>query len=226
MKTELKPIEIIHGVLSGKDDELVREQFIKYFGREIALFEKVMADAYEHWRNFDAKFSKTEDSAIVTALLLKVVSGHLISFRLLITGYWVAAGNTQRQVFEGCAMAIIASKHEWPYLKKYLENRFSTNKAIDVLIKRREELNIRKEAVLLLENAISKYDGLSHPTLFSLTEMMSLDGKHNVYIGTSFDYAKFKGYKKEIDGRIAFAKIIGNIIYGVGRNMGSWNLKS
>lgn len=226
METELKSIEIIHEVLTGKDDEEVREQFIKYFSSEIAQFEKVMADVYEHWRTFDAQFSKTEDSATVTALLWTVVRGHIISFRLLITGYWVAAGNTQRQVFEGCAMAIIASKYGWPYLKKYLDNQFSTNKAIDVLRRRRGELNIGKEGLLNLEKAINFYDGLSHPTRFALADMMSLDGTHKLYIGASFDDAKIKGYKKEIEGRIGFAKIINNIISGVDKNMKSWNLKS
>jgi hypothetical protein len=224
LETELKSIEIIHEVLTGKDDEKVCQQFMKNFGSEIAQFEKVMANVYEHWTNFDAKFSKTEDSALVTALLLKVVNGHIMSFRLLITGYWVAAGNTQRQVFEGCAMTIIASKYEWPYLKRYMENRFSINKAIDVLKRRWEELNIRKEAVMKLENGIIFYDGLSHPTLLTLTEMLAIDGSHNVYIGTCFDSLKIEGYKKEIEGRIRFAKILNNMISGVQKNMRSWNL--
>lgn len=225
MKTEMKSIEIIHEVLTGKDDEEVRKQFMKCFSSEIAQFEKVMADAYDHWRTFDAQFSKTEDSATVTALLWTVVRGHIISFRLLISGYWVAAGNTQRQVFEGCAMTIVASKHGWPYLKKYLDNRFSTNKAIDVLKRRRGELNIGKEGLSILEKSINFYDGLSHPTRLALADIMSLDGTHKVYIGASFDNAKIKGYKKEIDGRVGFARTINNIISGVEKNMRAWNLK-
>jgi len=128
--------ELIHNAILGKEEEKIQSEFLKPFAHEIESFETVMTDLYDRFRDFDTRFSKTEETATVTALLFSILHGHLGSMSLLISGHLIPAGNIERQVIESIAMWILSSRADWPYREKYMQGRFSTDRAISITARR------------------------------------------------------------------------------------------
>lgn len=218
----ITPRELIHNAILGKDEEKVQTEFLRRFGHEIESFETAMTELYDRFRDFDTRFSKTEETATVTALLFSILYGHLVSMRLLISGHLIPAGNIERQVIESIAMWILSSRIDWPYLKKYMQGQFSTDRSVSILLKRSGELGLNKKALLQIQKAFQFFHKLSHPTRLALAHMIALDGTGNYYLVSGFDKSKVFGYKKEIHLRLSLAISLLSAFALVSGNMSKW----
>ena len=110
----------------------------------------------------------------------------------------------------------------WPYRREDREGRFSANKAIDAVFRRRKDLQLNRSALDTLKKARSFYHGLSHATMFSMNDIMSIGGSGEIFLGASFDEAKLPFYRQEVAARVSLARTLSNVIDGVGVNMIDW----
>lgn len=219
--TSLKPTEAIHEVVFGVGDDAVRQQFIKHFGGKIAEFERIMAAAYERWKDFEAQFAKDRDSASVVWSLFVVVARMLLSMKLLMLGHVALSGAAKRQVLEALAQAFLFAKRGLPYLKQAREGRFSSNKALGIAVKRSADLNLNQDALDALVEARDFYNKLSHATILAMGDVVDLDGTGS-HLGASFDEAKLPFYRDELTASLSLAKTLTNAIEGVARHMREW----
>ena len=197
----------------------VREQYLLRFRHELEEFVAVMASTYLHWKKFDKTLGGSEERAHISALLYGTINSHVVSMSLLIGGYLIPSGNIQRQALESAAMALLCSKPELGFLKRYMEEKYSTNKAVRDVVKHHEALHLNKSALKTLVKNRSFYDKFSHPTFMTLASVLGLSKPGPLFFGSSFDEGKLSGYAKEIRSKINFARIINNIIDGVWQNL-------
>lgn len=199
--------------------EDVLQNFLAEFANEIEDFINVMTVAYDAWKSFDSKISGDEELAHISSLVYGAINLHAISMHLLISGFLIAAGNTQRQVLESIAMAFLGSKRNLGYLHRYANNKFSTNKAVDLVIKKHKILNLNHDALIILRRSRNFYNKLSHPTIMTVASHISLENRGVTFFGASFDGAKRDIYRKEISSRINLAKTFVNFIIGIEQNL-------
>lgn len=204
-------------VLDFPEDILKKYQ--KEFSGELDEFIKVMAGAYDEWRAFDAVISGDKGLAHISSLIYGALNLHAIAMHLLITGFLIAAGNTQRQVLESIAMAFLASKRNLGYLNRYANNKFSTNKAVDLVIKKYKILNLNHDALKTLKKSRNFYNKFSHPTMMTAATYISFENPGDLFFGASFDVSKRENYRKEISSRINLAKVFINFIDGIKINL-------
>jgi len=201
--------------------EQLRLAYLKHFEKEINDFTEVMSDAYLSWKKFDSEISKTEEKAYISALLFGTINLHTISMKLLINGFFIPAGNAQRQALECAAMALLCSKPSLEFLKKYMKGHYSSNKAVRDVVKHHKKLGLNREALKALERNRTFYDKFSHPTYMTIAASIGMAEPGRLDFGAAFDEAKLPFYAKEINSKVNFAKIISNIIEGVRNNLGT-----
>ena len=199
--------------------ENIREQFYLHFSDQIESFTKSMTSAYLKWKSFDKKIQESEEMAHISSLIYTAINSHVISMKLLITGYLIAAGNTFRQTLESSAMALLCSNSQLGILNKYMEGKYSTTKAVRDLVRNHKKLSLSREALKALENNIKFYDKFSHTTHMTIASCIGFHQNNSLSFGAQFDRAKFPFYEKEINSRANFARIIINIIEGVELNI-------
>lgn len=182
-----------------------------------------MTSVYESWQQFDKTFTRDQDqdSATVVGTLFAIIVRIILSMKLLMTGHITLAGAANRQVIEAIALALLFSKRGLPYLRESWEGGFSVNKAVDILYKNRNSLNLNKKALDIMKKNRDFYHKLSPPTILAMGDTMSLEGA-GIYLGASYDVAKLPFYKKEVNSRVNLAKILVNVIEGVTRQMREW----
>lgn len=212
----------IHEIVFGIGDDGVRQRFAEHFGSELEEFERVMVTVYGRWQDFEREFAKDRDSATVVGSLYVVVARMLLSMKLLVLGHIALSGATKRQVFEALAQAVLFSKKGFPYLRQAWEGRFSSNRAIDIVVKRSAELNLNSEALDSLVKARNFYNKLSHATIVAMVDVIELDGSDS-HLGASFDEEKLPFYRDEVSARISFAKTLTNAIEGIAGHMREWS---
>ena len=122
-------------------------------------------------------------------------------------------------VLESIAMAFLASKRNLGYLHRYSNNKFSTNKAVDLVIKKHKILNLNHDALIILKKSRDFYNKFSHPTMMTVATYISFENPDNLFFGASFDAAKRENYEKEIFSRISLANTFINIIDGIKFNL-------
>jgi len=211
--------EMLRGELLEGSEE-VRNAYLKHFAKEIHDFVDIMSDAYLSWKKLDSEISKTEEQAYISALLFGTINLHTISMKLLINGFFIPAGNTQRQALESAAMALLCSKPSLGFLKRYMHEKYSSNKAVRDVVKHHKKLGLNREALKTLENRRTFYDKFSHPTYMTLAASIGMARPGRIDFGAAFDEAKLPFYSNEINSKVNFAKIISNIIDGVRNNLG------
>lgn len=197
----------------------VAGDFKRRFANELEEFIAVMATAYDKWTEFDSGIGGDTDRAHISSLIYGAINLHAMSMHLLISGFLIAAGNTQRQVLECIAMALLASKRNLGYLKRYIEGKFSTNKAIDVVLKKHKVLNLNQAALQALRVGRNFYNQFSHPTLMTVAAHISMSFPGNLYLGAAYDSAKLPQYTKEVRNRMSLAKTFGNFIEATKQNL-------
>ena len=211
----------IIAVLFGGEDPLIREQFREKYSSELEQFITLMTNAFEEWAKLDKILTKkkTEPDAYISALLYTTLHSHVMSLKLFISGLFVPSGNTQRYAFESVALAFLLSRPSLGIVERYMDDKYSTNKAIRDVVRNHENLSLNRDALKLLETSIKFYDQFSHPTRLSLSGVMNLnENKSQIIFGGAYDKNKEFAYKKEINSKIGFAKILPNIIEGVELN--------
>ena len=211
-------VRIVSEELLGDTDQ-AREQYLSHFRPELEEFVAAMASIYLHWKEFDKTVGGSEERAHISALLYGTMNSHVVSMKLLISGYLIPSGNTQRQALESAAMALLCSKPELGFLKRYMEEKYSTNKAVRDVVKHHEALHLNKSALKTLVKKRSFYDKFSHPTFMTLASVLGLSKPGPLFFGSSFDEGKLSAYAKEIRSKLSFARIINNIIDGAWQNL-------
>jgi len=214
--------EFAVGIVSDEllgDTNQVRSKFLKHFQSELEQFIAAMAASYLHWKKFDKTVDGNEERAHISALLYGAINAHVISMKLFISGYFTPAGNTERQALESAAMALLCSKPELGFLRRYMDDKYSSNKAVRDVVKHHKALRLKREALKTLEKNRAFYDKFSHPTFMTLAASIGLSEPGPLFFGAVFDNGKMPFYEKEIRSKLSFAGIINNIIDGVRINL-------
>lgn len=202
-----------------QDDAEVRGRFLAEFGQEVDEFVQLMADAFLDWSTLDGNIGSDEKIGHVSAFVYSAITQHVLSMKLFLSGHIVAAGNLMRQVVESMAMALLCSSASVGVLDKFIRGHFSTQKAIDLVIKHYKKLGLKKEGLKNIQRTQIFYHGYSHPSRFTLASHMSFETKGTLYIGSSFDEGKMELYRKEVGGRLGLAKVFCNFIEAVSHNL-------
>ena len=211
--------DTIKAVLMGIEDPQIRYLFVERYSEQLEKFLDHMAATFIDWRKFDAEVSKDLPGAHISSLLYGAFHTHVVAMKLFISGLMIPAGNSQRYVLESLATALLLSKPNLGFLKLYLENQYSTTKAIRDLRRNAKSLLLKRDALKTLERQSKFYDLSSHPTLLTLGSLMTFNAENPLTVlGGCFDEGKSFAYDKEIASRVSLASIFPNIIYGCRRN--------
>ncbi len=211
--------KILSEILS--DDAEVRSEYIKHFKVPAEAFAQFMADAVTAWRSLDREIGKNENLAYVSALVYTAITLHVQSMKVFFAGQPVAAGNLFRQVVESIALALLCSHKDLSILQRFIEDKFSTNKAIRILRAQAERIGVNEAAVKALEDAQDFYHVYSHPTRLTIANAISAS-EGALYVGASFDHGKLQAYVKEINGRVNLAEVFVSFIEAVKANVAKW----
>ena len=160
--------------------------------------------------------------AHISALIYSAINNHIVSLKLFLSGYIIAAGNLQRQVIETVALALLCSAANLNILDCYIDNKYSTNKAVRDVLRHYDKINLNKNALQVLERSRDFYDEYSHPTQLTLTNLISFSKSGKLYLGATFDEGKLEQYAKELNGRVSLAMVFDNFIDGVKANVEKW----
>jgi len=209
-------LRIVEAETVGDGSE-VRRKYLDLFRDRIPEFLVFMADAVEAWQEFDKNPEKDEQKAHVSALVFGAINGHIVSTNLFLSGHAIPSGNQERQVIESIATALICSDRGLPYLSQYIQETFSTSKAVDHLARHWERLHVHKEAVDTAKEMKVLYDQFSHPTFITVAFNIAT-AQRGVNLGASFDEGKIPQYQQEFARRLSLAKTLVNFIAGVSQN--------
>lgn len=116
----------IHKTISietTKDIPDVRLSFLKKYGNQVNKFIDEMSHAFLKWRSLDSETGENEKKAHVSALVYSAINLHIVSMKLFLSGYIVAAGNLERQVIETIALAILCASKSIDVLERYIQNK-------------------------------------------------------------------------------------------------------
>lgn len=211
--------DMIRHLLLGVDDAGIRHRFIQAYGDRLEVFVGHMANAFLAWERLDAKITKDEPSAHVSALVYGALHTHVVAMKLLLEGLFVPSGNSQRYVLESIATALLISQPSLGYLDRYVRNIYSTTKAIRDVARHADTLRLNRGALATLQQHSKLYDLCSHPTQFASASLMThVPENPQTVLGGHFDEGKTFAYEKEIFSRTSLASNFPDFIYAVGRN--------
>lgn len=210
---------MIRRILLGMEDAEIRYRFLLNYNHQLEDFVGHMVNAFLAWERLDARITKDEPSAHLTALVYGALHTHLVAMKLLLEGLLVPSGNSQRYVLESIATALLLSRPSLGYLDRYVKNTYSTTKAIRDVTKHAKALGLEKSALAILSQRSKLYDLFSHPTQFASASLLTLQAENpQTVLGGHFDEGKALAYDNEISSRTSLASLFPNIIYAVGRN--------
>lgn len=118
--------------------------------------------------------------------------------KLFISGYSIPSGNLIRQTLESLCIAILCSKESLRVHERVDQNKFSPQKAINLVQRNANKLRINKESISVVKKSYEFYHKFSHSSLLALSHNMSLSQKGTLYIGPSFDKEKSPAMKKKL----------------------------
>lgn len=215
-------VEKIRTEITGGLDE-VKEKFMMHFGGDLEQFIDSTAQTFLDWLKLDAASGQDQKKALVSGLVFSAISLHIISMRLFLTGYIVAAGNIQRQVLETIALALVCSCKSLNVIARFEEDTYSSNNAVHDAVRHAAKMNVNKDAMVILRDARDRYHMYSHPSKATLaSEIRFSDEGRAVYVGSSFDEGKLDQYQEEMAGRVNLAKVFTNFVGGVKENIDAW----
>ncbi|RJX36346.1 MAG: hypothetical protein C4525_01320 [Desulfarculus sp.] len=211
--------EILKEITS--DDVEVRAKFLKEFSSRAYEFSDVMGKSLLAWRKFDANIVDNEKLAHISALMFTAISLHIQSMKLFLSGLPIPAGNAFRQVLEIISLALLCSSNQLDVLDRFMQDKYSTQKAVRDVLRHSEGLGLLKEGVAVLQKQQKFYDKYSHPTKMTIASMISFT-EEGIFVGASFDDGKLVAYTKEIRRRVELAKVFVSLIETVKTNVGKW----
>lgn len=220
METLEQAQETIFGELTSEDSE-VRAEYLKHFESDAKMFALYMAQAFNRWREFDGTIEEDEKRAQVSALVYIAIMLNILSMKLFLSGHIVAAGNLSRQVLEGVALALLCSGKELDVLRRFMDNKYSSNDAVRDVLRHREKLSLKGDALDVLKKSQDFYHKYSHVTKLTIATIMSFS-QSGLYVGASFDDGKLDAYKQEVGGRVSLAGVFPNFVDGVMANVSKW----
>lgn len=134
----------------GMEDSEIRHQFVQRYSHQLENFVTHMVTAFSLWEELDSHLSKDIPGAHLSALMYGALHTHLVAMKLLISGLLVPAGNSQRYVLESIATALLASSPELDILVRYIDNKYSTSKAIRDVQRNAKILRLESNALKTL----------------------------------------------------------------------------
>lgn len=182
------------------DDSEVRQEYLKRFGADAKAFAESMAQAFIQWREFDNGVNGDEKRGHVSALVYIAITLNILSMKVVLSGNTVAAGNLFRQVIESIALALLCSGKELDVLKRFMDDKYSSNDSVRDVLRHCGKLSLKGDALEVLKKSQDFYHKYSHVTKMTIAAAMSFSQKGGLYVGASFDDAKLDAYKKEIGG--------------------------
>ena len=126
---------------------------------------------------------------------------HIHSMVLFLSGYMVAAGSLSRQAIESIALALVCSEKDLGILERFMEDRYSTDRAVRDALRHAEKLTLNSDGVKALCDNQKFYSKYSHPTPLTIAAVMSFS-EGDLYVGAAFDEGKIEAYKKEVSSRV------------------------
>lgn len=214
--------ELVLNDLRSKDDE-ARAAFDKEFGDELPKFATATTAALDAWAQFRDTIQDTDERRVaVTAVAFTSINQNISSYKLFMSGYTVASGALFRQVLEGVSLAFLCSAKSLTVLDRFLENKYSPNKAVADLAKHAKKVHVNRAAFQTLVDQYAFYHKYAHLTRLTIAAgaNLSLGGLPNV--GAHFDPGKLVEYGKEVRSRVSFAKTLPNFVRGVAHNVAMW----
>ena len=198
----------------------VRAQFVDQFQGGIEEFTLHLEHASADWQAFRAIIGNDLDKQLMSGFIYLAINSLAVSMHLFLSGFSIAAGNCQRQVIESIAMALLGSKPHLGYLRRFHEGRFTSNKALETVLKKHKLLNVNKDALVSLRTLRDHYHNFSHPTEMTAAMQMSMGVPYELYFGAAYDETKILQYRKELTVRINLAKLLINLIGFVSKTCG------
>ena len=112
------------------DHKEIIAAYLAHFEADLRRFAESMANSLLRWELLDSSILANEKRAYISALLYTTITLHVLSMKLLVSGYTVAAGNLLRQVVETLCVALVCSGKDTGVLDRFMENRYSTKNAV------------------------------------------------------------------------------------------------
>ena len=182
-----------------KDNIDVRNSFLERYSSQTDEFINNMSQAFIAWRSLD---SKTKN-------------------KLFLSGYIVASGNIERQAIETISLAILFSNKHVDIFNRYIQNKYSTNKAVRDLKRHSKGMTVSKDGLDKIERAHKYFHDYSHPSYITIGSNISFQGQ-GMYLGASFDEGKVDFYDKDISGRLSLSAVFTNYITAVESAVSKW----
>ncbi len=204
------------------DDSEVRGEYLKHFEGAAKGFAVSMAKAFVKWRDFNNELKGDERRAYVSALVYVAITLHVLSMKTFLAGQPVAAGNLSRQVLECIALAFLCSGKKLDVLKRFMEDKYSSNDALRDVLRHHKKLSLKGDALEVMKRSQDFYHKYSHVTKMTIAAAMSFSQKRGLYVGASFDDGKLDAYKKENNLRVSLADVFPNFVDGVSANVEKW----
>lgn len=205
----------------SSDEPDVRRSYLERYAKQVDDFGAGMANAVLAWRDLDADSEKDEGRAYVSALVYCAITLHIQSMRLFLSGHPIAAGNLSRQVVEAIALALLCSSKQLTVLRRFIDDKYSTNDAVGDLLKNYKKLGLLKDGVEVLKDAQKFFHKFSHPTKMTITAITSFSA-NGLNVGASFDNGKVAEYDKKVLGRVSLAEVFANFVEAVKANVAKW----
>jgi 3-methyladenine DNA glycosylase AlkD len=221
-ETAAKLRAMVMSQLLSPDTE-ARTAFFELFGADVDVFAASTAKALEKWAAFNNTIAvEDEKRGIVSAVTITAINWHVSSFKLFMSGHTVAAGGLFRQVLESVALALLCSAKGLTVLDRFINDRYSTQKAVDNLIKHQKKVNVKPDVVRALAQAQNVYHKFAHVTKLTIAAGASFSQGTVPIVGAHFDPPKTREYAKEVKARVGFAKVLPSLVDAVEQNVAKW----
>ena len=102
-----------------------------------------------------------------------------------------------------------------------MTGRYSTNNAVRDVLRNATNLGVNDQALKDLAKAKDFYHKYSHPSHLTIASGMAFSNR-GTYVGAAFDEGKLQAYSKEIQFRLALAKVFSSFIDCVKANIAKW----
>lgn len=202
------------------DDSHVRVHYLKLFSSEAEEFSNAMAHSITALHAI-GNHVQDEKSQIVQTLVHTSITSHVLSMKLLLSGHTIAAGNIFRQVIEAIALALLCSNKDLDVLSRFMNDRYSSTKAVRDVLRKWNTLGLDDGAGDQLRETEAAYHEYSHITTLTMAYLIPSSGQ-GIYVGASFDEGKINYYREEVSRRLSLANVFVSFVAGVKKNLAEW----
>jgi hypothetical protein len=195
-----------------QDSETVRAKFDAAFEPEMSAVCAAIDGAVSAEVAVDALLPSTipegprKQHAHCLALIRKVVNDILAAMDALRSGYLDLSHAATRSAMEGFSTAIILNSDP-QVLQPYLEQRFSVNKSVDIVVRRHTEFGLGETEAKSMKTAYENKHRMAHPTVLAVAAHFPLDGQQ-FPLGGSFDSGKLTYYRSHLNDLVTLARSI------------------